>query len=168
VSKKSEMEVELMASLAGYGLISVAQNLRQIEDEHPEQFPLVAKLLGIERTDAANLARIARIYKELELEETRMVGLGWPKLVILSEHICYTNQHALLELAERTTAKDLSRLLLEQPGATKPVVFYFTDDEYQRLEQSVLAHGAVRRRRASQGLAAKEAALLRALSAKPD
>ncbi len=165
MSKKTEMEVDLMASLAGYGLISVAQNLRQIEDDHPEQFPLVTKVLGMERRDAASMARIARIYKELETEEEAMVALGWPKLMILSEHICYGNRQELIELAEKTTAKDLARILLEQPAGTKPVVFYFTDDQYQRLEKALLPHGAARQRRPWNGLSGKEAALLRALSA---
>jgi hypothetical protein len=165
VSKKTEMEVDLMASLAGYGLISVAQNLRQIEDENPEQFALVAKLLGIERRDAAVMARIARIYKELEMEEVQIAALGWPKLVILSDYIAFSNQHRLLELAEKMTAKDLARILIQQPAGTKPVVFYFTDEEYHRLEKAVLAHGAVRRRRSPDGLSGKEEALLKALSA---
>lgn len=168
MSKKSALEVDLMASLADYGLISVAQNLSQIEDEHSEHFLLVAKLLGIARRAAAVLARIARIFKELETEDARMAALGWPKLVILSDYISFGNQHELLELAERTTAKELVCILSQQPAATKPVVFYFTDDEYQRLERLAFAHGAVRRRRASEGLSGKEAAPLRALSAKPN
>ncbi len=168
MDKKTDIEIDLMASLAGAGLFRAAQNLREIEDEHPEQFPLIAKLLGMECRDASMLARVARIYKELEIEKARLTSLGWPKLVVLSEHIEYSNKREFLELAEKTTARDLARILSQQPAGTRPVVFYFDDEGYHRLEQSLLAHGARRRRRSWEGLSGKEAALLRMLSSGSD
>ncbi len=168
MSKMTEKEVDLLASLAGYGLISVAKNLRQIEDEHPEDFARVAKLLGIGRGDASVMARIDRTYKELEIDEAQITALGWPKLVVLSDYIAFRNQHALLDLAEKTTAKDLARILIEQPAGTKPVMFYFSDEQYLVLEKAVLANGGVRKRRPQDGLSGKEDALVRALSSKSD
>jgi hypothetical protein len=168
VSKKTEVELDLMASLTGYGLIGVAQNLRQIEDDHPEHLGLVAKLLGIERGLASAMARIARIYRELELEESQIAALGWPKLLILSDYIGYSNQRQLLELAEKTTAKQLAHILNQQPAGTNPVVLYFSDELYRVLEKAILAHGAVRRRRPQDGLSGKEEALIKALSIQAD
>ncbi|WP_423414740.1 hypothetical protein RLW55_16165 [Hyphomicrobium sp. B1] len=168
MSNKTEIETDLMAALAGSGLIEVSQHLRRIEDEHPQQFPLVAKLLGIERRDAAYMARIARTFRELELEEERMLALGWPKLIVLSDYIAFSNKDELLEMAEQMTAKDLARNLALQPAGTRPLVLYLSDEQYRRLEKVVLAHGAVRSRRSQYSLSGKEEALLRALSPEAD
>lgn len=165
MSAKTDGELDLMARLAGYGLISVAQSLRQIEDDNPEHLPLIAKLLGVGRREASSMARIDRIYKDLEIEEERIASLGWPKMVILSEFLSYGNRDELLELADRTTAKELAKILLAQPPGTKPVVFYFTEQQYQRLEKAVVAHGAIRGRPTRIGLSGKEEALLRAIAA---
>lgn len=168
MSNKTEIETDLMAALAGAGLIEVAQHLRRIEDEHPQQFPLVAKLLGIERREAAYMARIARTFKELEWDEERMLALGWPKLIVLSDYISFSNMNDLLELAEKMTARDLARNLALQPAGTRPFMLYLTDEQYDRLERVVLAHGAVRTGRPPCGLSGKEEALLRALSPQAD
>ncbi|MFA5955109.1 hypothetical protein [Hyphomicrobium sp.] len=163
MSNRNEIEIDLMASLAGHGLLAVAKNLRQIEDEYPEYFALIAKLLGMERGDAAALARVDRTYKELELEDARMTALGWPKLVVLSDYLSFSNRQQLLELAEKATAKELARILNQQPAGTKPVVFYFSDAQFDVLERAILAHGGARRRRPQDGLSGKEEALVKAL-----
>lgn len=161
---KTDGELDVMARLASYGLISVAQYLRQIEDDYPEHLPVIAKLLGMARHEASSMARIDRIYKELDVEDDRIAALGWPKMVVLSEFLSYGNRDELLELAGRTTAKELAQILLAQPPGTKPVVFYFTEQQYQRLEKAVVAHGAIRGRPTRNGLSGKEEALLRAIA----
>jgi hypothetical protein len=161
-----QREIELAATIAGSGLRSVARSLRELQDRHPERFAPVAALLQLDRLDAPFLARLDRVFSDLNVRDDRMMGLGWPKLLMLSDHITSDNRKQLLETAFRVSAKELDQILKKQRPGTMPIVLYLTGEQYEILERAVLNHGGARTRRLGEGIGGKEEALVRALSAK--
>lgn len=159
-----QREIELAATIAGSGLCSVAKSLRDLQDRHPERFAAVAELLQLDRIDAPFLARFDRVFSDLNVREDRMMGLGWPKLMMLCDHITSDNRKQLLEVAFRVSAKELYQILKKQRPDTMPMILYLTDDQYDILERAILNHGGARTKRLGERLGGKEAALARALA----
>ncbi|AGK56301.1 hypothetical protein HYPDE_23073 [Hyphomicrobium denitrificans 1NES1] len=95
-----------------------------------------------------------------------MAALGWPKLIVLIDHISLGNRQQLLELADKTTAKELASILEKRRPWTKRIVLHLTEAQYHVLEQAILAYGGIRDERDPYELAGKEEALVKALSSK--
>lgn len=161
-----EREIELAATIAGSGLCSVARSLRELQDRYPERFAPVAELLQLDRLDAPFLARFDRVFSDLNVREDRMMGLGWPKLMMLCDHITSDNRKQLLETAFRVSAKELDLILKKQRPDTMPMILYLSDAQYEILERAILNHGGARTNRLGERLGGKEEALTRALSDK--
>jgi hypothetical protein len=68
-----------------------------------------------------------------------MAALGWPKLIVLIDHISLGNRQQLLELADKMTAKELSSTLGRHPSGTKRMVLHLMPDQYGVLEEAILA-----------------------------
>ncbi len=161
-----EKQIEISAILAGDGLLSVAKTLHQIQNENPERFAAVAKLLKLDRLDAHFLVRLDRVFRDLNIFDDRMMALGWPKLVILCDYISRDNRKQLLDIANKSTPKELEEILKKQHAGTKPMVLYLTDEQYGVLEKAILAHGGVHSKRYRDRYSGKEEALVHALSSK--
>lgn len=161
-----QREIELAATIAGSGLCSVAKILRELQDRHPQRFSPVAELLQIDRLDAPFLARFDRVFSDLNVRDDRMMGLGWPKLMMLCDHITSDNRRQLLETAFRVSAKELDQILKKQRPDTMPLILYLTEAQYGILERAILNHGDARTRRLGERIGGKEEALARALSDK--
>jgi hypothetical protein len=168
VENDIERQTEIAAIIAGAGLLSVAKQLREIQDANPERFAPIAKLLKIDRLDAHFIARLDRVFRDLNINDDRMMALGWPKLMTLCDYISSDNRKQLLEIANKTPAKDLEEILKQQRVGTKPMDLYLTDEQYGVLEKAILAYDGVRSKRYRDRLSGKEEALVRALSSKSD
>lgn len=165
MNNRTEERLDLAAGFAGYGFLSVAKHFRQLEDENPRVFDVIVKLLEVDRDDANFMARIDRTFRGLGVNDNHMAALGWPKLIVLIDHISSGNPQQLLELADKKTAKELAAILGQHPSRTRRMVLRLTPDQYHVLEEAILAHGGVRSERELSG---KEEALVKALLPKKD
>jgi uncharacterized protein YbjT (DUF2867 family) len=156
---------DLAAAFAGAGFLSVAKRLRQLRDEDAKLFSAILKLLGVDPGDAEFMVRVDRACRKFRVGEDRMAALGWPKLIVLADHISWPNRQELLELAGTVTAKELASILARQ-SATKRLVLRLTQEQYRVIEESILAHGGARGERDPAELVGKENALVKALSPK--
>lgn len=161
-----EREIEISAIIAGSGLLTVAKNLREIQDQNRESFAQVAELMRLDRLDAHFLARLDRVFRDLNIRDDSMMALGWPKLMRLCDYISSDNRKQLLDIANKTSAKELEDVLKKQRVGTKPMVLYLTDEQYDVLEKAILAYGGVRSKRYRDRYSGKEEALVQALSSK--
>lgn len=139
---------------AGAGFLSVAKRLRQLQDEDAKLFSAILKLLDVDPGDAEFMVRVDRACRKFRVGEDRMAALGWPKLIVLVDHISWPNRQELLELAS----------ILGHQSATKRLVLHLTEDQYRVIEGSILAHGGIRSERDPAELVGKENALVKALS----
>lgn len=160
--------MQVAAGFAGDGFLSVARHLRQYEDEDPAAFDVIVKLLGVDQGDADFMVRIDRTFCRLRVEENHVAALGWPKLIVLIDHISLGNRQQLLELADKKTAKEFATILGRHPSGTKRMVLRLTPDQYHVLEEAILTYGGIRSERDPSGISGKEEALVRALSPKKD
>jgi hypothetical protein len=168
VSISPEDHIEFVACFAGYGFLSVAKHLRELKDEHATHYDDITKLIGMDRGDAELLVRLDRTFRDLDIGENHMVAIGWPKLIVLVDHISSVNRQQLLELADKTSAKELASILGQPPSGTRRMVLHLTQEQYRVLEEAILAHGGVRSARHPDELSGKEEALVKALAAKRD
>jgi hypothetical protein len=168
VTNRTDEGLDLAAGFAGDGFLSVAKHLRQHEDEDPAAFDVIVKLLGVDRVDADFMVRIDRTFRSLSVDDNHMAVLGWPKLIVLIDHISLGNRQQLLELADKKTAKELASILGQHPSGTRRMVLRLTPDQYHVLEEAILAHGGIRSERDPYELSGKEEALVKALSPKKD
>lgn len=168
MTNRTDEGLDLAAGFAGDGFLSVAKHLRQHEDEDPAAFDVIVKLLGVDRVDADFMVRIDRTFRGLRVDANHMAVLGWPKLIVLIDYISLGNHQQLLELADKKTAKELASILRQRPFGTRRMVLHLTQEQYDVLEEAILAHGGVRSERDPGELSGKEEALVKALSSKKD
>ena len=150
---------QAFVDLVGDHFLEAARYLREIQDEHPEDFASVAKKLRIGRRKAFNLARIDRCFHDLGIAPDRLRKVGWTKLALLSSYVDTDNIEGLLTLAENHTAHEL-KMLLRGDGFDpegKTIVLHLGKGQYELLERALLATGAVPH---SRGLLHKEEALM--------
>ncbi len=162
-AKKLNTQAALAANLVGHGFLLAARRLREVQDEKPQLFPVVAKFLNIGLRRAYYFARIDRTFRELEIDDDRLEKIGWSKLKLLADYIEGSNCKFLLDIAEKSTVRELSLILRHEvplPG-TRCVMLYLTPDQYNMFAEAVTAHGAVK---VGSGLANKEQGLIGALS----
>lgn len=160
---KSTKKAEWAANWIGDGFLLAARRLREVQDETPHLFPAVAKFLNIGLRRAYYLARIDRTFRELEVDDSRLAAIGWTKLKLLAEYIDGKNCEFLLDMAEKSTVRELSLIVRHEvplPG-TRCITLYLTPDQYEVFAEAVIAHGAVK---VGGGLANKEEGLINALS----
>jgi hypothetical protein len=165
--KKSAKKAEWAANWIGNGFLLAARRLREVQDENPHLFPVVAKFLNIGLRRAYYFARIDRTFRELEVDDDRLTAIGWTKLKLLADYIDGDNCEYLLDMAEKSTVRELSLIVrreVPQPG-TRCITLYLTPDQYEVFSGAVTANGAVK---VGGGLANKEKALINALSSSDD
>ncbi len=150
-------KTEFIATLIGDNFLRMAKALRELQDEQPDVFLRVAKLVGLGKRKAYALARIARQFESIP--EKRLYNIGWTKLQIIGRYLTDENSEYLLQLAEQNTAHDLEVLLRgDTPVAGARVVqLYLAPGDYKRLRAALIAHGAIV---SGSGVARMEAALM--------
>src|SRR3546814_16829906 len=82
---------QAFVDMIGDHFLEAARYLREIQDEHPDDFVSVAKNLGIGRRKAYHLAQVNRSFHALELKVDRLRRIGWTKLALLAPHIDANN-----------------------------------------------------------------------------
>lgn len=159
----SDTEVDFAANWVGDGFRLAARRLREIEDDNPEEFSAVAKLLKIGYRRASDLAQVDRAFRDLKVDRNTLTTIGWTKLQLLSRKINKLNCGQLLEMAAGANVRDLKRILKYEFPIPKArcVVLYFSNAEYALFAKVILAHGA---KKYARGIVDKEVALSKALS----
>ena len=149
--------------MIGDHFLEAARYLREIQDEHPENFVSVARKLKIGRRKAYALARIDRHFHDLGIAPDRLRRIGWTKLQIIASRIDEVNHEELLDLAETHSAYELKKLMDgEEPDPdARCVVLYLAPDQYEIFQLAITAYGGVK---SGKGLGDKEAALTEALA----
>lgn len=163
-NSKAPRVPQAFVDMIGDHFLEAARYLREIQDEHPDDFASVAKKLKIGNRKAYNLAQIDRSFHDLGVATDRLRRIGWTKLALLSSYVDADNVEELLALAESGTAHELKMYLR---GSTfdpegKAVLLYLDKQQYALFEQALLAAGAIEH---SRGLLNKEEALTKLLSA---
>jgi hypothetical protein len=165
VSKNNvNTKAEIGANWVGDGFLIAARRLREIQDDAPEQFELVAKILRIGRRKAFYLAHIDRAFRDLGVDDATLTAVGWSKLRMLCEHVTKDNCAHLLKIASSTSAEGLRRILKHEPSLpnARCVTLYFSQSQYEIFAKAILTHGGAK---SGKGLVNKEASLIKALSA---
>ena len=147
--------------------IELGRLLLQIHEDHRPLLRGWIKRSGISRRKAYYLIEIARVFGGYGIKPERLAAIGWTKLQIIAPHVHPETVTDLLAMAETMTARRLKaefRTDLETSD-TRCVLFYFSPDDYARLEAVLLMRGAGKFGR---GLADKEKALMRLVDEKPE
>lgn len=165
--KKSKHEqyeaAAFWSGIVSHEFLSIARHLATVQETHPDQFRLVAKAMGIGLRKAYYLASIFRKFSLLAVDPKRLESIGWTKLQIIADHIDVTNFEDLLQLAEQSTAHELSVIAKGKypfPG-TRCVILYLSVQQYAIFATALKANGALQ---SGKGLADKEEALIKALT----
>ena len=107
----TEEKAEIWADMIGDDFLYMAKQFREILDEAPEAFAMVAKFTGVGLRKAYALAQIDRSFRVLNIERKRLYRIGWTKLQLVANHITEANCEELLALAETSTVRELTLLL---------------------------------------------------------
>lgn len=163
--KDSALHVpQAFIDMIGDHFLEAARYLREIQDEHPDEFVAIAKDLGIGRRKAYHLAQLDRSFHALGIAPDRLRRIGWTKLSLLAPYVDADNVHELLKLAEAVTAHELKMHLRGHAidPDTRAVVMYLDKAQFEIFEKAILTAGAIKQ---NKGLLYKETALIRLLSA---
>lgn len=163
MSKPPHFKGQATAEHLGWGFMRIAKQFREVQDYAPDQFVQIAALMGVSLRTAYYFAKIDRAFSSLNVDEGRLLVIGWTKLKIIADHINSSNSEQLLDLAETSTVRELKILVDEGVPAdgTRCVLLYLEPLEYALFEKAVLSCGATK---AGKGLVDKEAALAKALA----
>lgn len=162
--KNMKSTAEWTASFMGDSFLRIARYFRQIQDEDPDQFAIVAKLLGVSTRRAYDLARIDRVFRSHGADENRLSAIGWSKLRLIANRVDKNNLESLLDLAETHSVFELTRLMRDEPlvDGVRYVVLYFEPVQYKVFAEAVLANGGAK---SGKGLVGKEAAVIQLIKA---
>ncbi|NGO62456.1 hypothetical protein G6N76_02125 [Rhizobium daejeonense] len=150
----------LLADYVGRDFLRLARELRRVQEQRSDLFIEVAEEIGLGRRKAFALARVARIFDDLDIDDLRLNKIGWAKLNKVSSRLNEDNAERLLTLAEEHTSHQLDSVLkgeLPVDGA-RVVLLYFTEEDYALLSKRLLEHGA--QLSSNGGIAGKEQALM--------
>ena len=116
--------------------LELGKSLRQLQDRDRALFQQVVSKSNLGRRKAYYLVEVSRIFDPLPVPRSRLRKIGWTKLQSIGKHIDGSNLDELLDLAEKTNAKELERLMRgEKPlDNAHCVLMYFNPKEYSELE----------------------------------
>ena len=156
-------KIALIADFVGRDFMRLAKELQQVQEQRSDMFIEVADRVGIGRRKAFALARIARIFIDLDIPDERLNRIGWAKLNRISGHLNEDNAIHLLALAEEDTFYELDSILKgKQPvGEAKVLLLHLTEADHAYLCKLLLEHGA--KPTGNGGLSGKEEALMNLL-----
>lgn len=157
-------KIATIADFVGRDFMRLAKELRKVQEQRPDIFAEVAEQVGIGKRRAYALARVARIFDDLDVPDERLNRIGWAKLNRLSGHLNEDNAEQLLSLAEETTVYSLDAVLRgEVPVAgARVVLLYLPEAVHDRFQALLVKHGA--KPKANGGLTGKENALMGLIS----
>ncbi len=155
---------QTLIDMTGDHFLEAARYLREIQDQHTDDFASIAKSLGIGQRKAYHLAQIDRSFHTLGIAPDRLRRIGWTKLSHIAPVVHADNVEEWLTLAEAVTAYELKLHLHghDVDPEMKAVVLYLDKAQYDLFEKALTGAGAVPH---SRGLLKKEEALTKLLSA---
>lgn len=165
MSKISKNELaEIAADLKQRRFLRAAKFFRTLQDTEPSEVGEIAHLVGISRRKALYLAKVDRIFRGFNIDESRLERLGWTKLAVLVNYVNGANCEPLLKLAEICTIRQLKLIIRDKlpVSGERCVTLYMTPAQHTAFAQAILLHGAVK---VGRGLIGKEAALIRLIEA---
>jgi hypothetical protein len=146
--------------------LALGDDLRRLRDAYTDKFVAIAEECGIKRRTAFYLAEVAERAAAFPKRRAQISRIGWTKAQIVLPAMTKENADELLAYAEAHTARELRAWI--RPGrakkATRCVLLYFTEREYDQVSAALIKSGAKRRGR---GLAGMEGALLEIVRATP-
>lgn len=145
--------------------LDLGKHLRQLQDRDPDLFQKIVEKSNIGRRKAYYLVDISAAFQKLTVPPSRLRKIGWTKLALIAKQVNQSNVEDLLELCEGNTAKQLEQRLKGEhmPDNSRCVLMYFSPQQYEQFEETVLKHGGTR---SGRGLLNKETALIHALTGK--
>jgi hypothetical protein len=138
--------------------LELSRTLRLLKETDPAQFRLCIENSRISRRKAFYLIRL-ETFEKLKVPDKRLQAIGWTRLRVIEPHITKSNLKDLLKLAETSTTRELMAMMAGGTAQTKPhcVLMYFSEDEYAKFAEAILAHGG---KKSTRGLVGKEKALV--------
>jgi len=150
-----------LCSSVDENFIDLSRTLRDLLDNHPDEFQKFISNSNLSRRKVYYLVEIDKAFRKLPIPRAKLLAIGWTKAHILAKHINQTNAAELMELAETSSVRELKELVTggKRESAARCVLFYYSDKEYALLEKALLNNGASPGN--ARGLSNKEAALMR-------
>ncbi|MBB5045265.1 hypothetical protein [Shinella fusca] len=157
-------KIAIIADFVGRDFMRLANELQQVQEQRSDMFIEVAERVGIGRRKAFALARIARLFEDLDIPDEQLNRIGWAKLNRISGHLDEDNAVHLLSLAESNTFYELDAILKgKQPiDGAKILLLHLKEADHARLYKLLVEHGA--KPTGNGGLSGKEEALVNLLS----
>jgi hypothetical protein len=139
--------------------LDLGKSLRQLFDRDPDLFKRALDKSNLGSRKAYYLVNISRWFDGAPVGRARLRKIGWTKLQVIGPHVENQNLEELLQLAENNTTAQLKMLVKgEQPvNNAHCVLMYFSPQQYEQLEESLLKHGGTR---SGRGILNKETALM--------
>lgn len=159
-----DAKIDVLADYVGRDFMRLARELKELQDLRPDAFMEVVERLSLGRRRAFALARIARLFSELDIPDDQLHRIGWTKLNLIGSHLDAENAQHLLALAESHTAHELDLVLKGKKPVegAKVMLLYLPEADHAYLSKLMVEHGA--KPNPNGGLTGKEAALMNLLS----
>jgi len=147
----------------GLEFMDHARLLHSLYEDDPGEFAKVAEGLGIGQRKAYYLVEIGRAFQGIPVAREQAYAIGWTKLQMISSKINQKNCKVLLAQAEVHPVHELKDILDGNSplSATRCVLFYFSEEQYEHFADVLVLHGAKKKGRQ---LRFKEDALIAALT----
>ena len=115
---------------------------------------------GMGKRKAYYLVELGTRLRNVSIPDKRLRRIGWTKAQIIAKHITRENANQLLKQAEENTSEALNAIMRGEEPEQKQHVLHlrFSSRDRDEVVDAILQNGG---RRSSQGLAGKEAAILR-------
>ena len=142
--------------------LEIGKLLRVAQEENPASFQNLLEIPDIGRRRGYCLIQVEKAFAPFNVDKSRLIKIGWSKLVIIAPVIDAENLEMWLTLAEGNTSRQLQAMLHNEslPANARVVLLYLKPKEYARYRKAMLEYGAYP---SGRGLALQEKALMRLL-----
>lgn len=142
--------------------LDLGKALSQLKKQSRDMFRKLYQSTNLGRRKAYYLVEVYEAFRGLPVSRAKLKQVGWTKLQQLGSYVDKDNVVEMLDMAIEMSSKQLAAHLKGEKFAdnARCVLMYFSPKQYEVLEQTVLAHGGMKKGR---GLENKEDALITAL-----
>ena len=138
----------------------LARYLAKVHDDDKTLLRQFIDASGMGKRKVYYLVELGTRLGEVRIPDERLRRIGWTKAQIIAEYMTRANADELLKQAEENTTEALKAIMRgEEPEQKKHVLHLrFSSSERDEVVDAIVRNGG---RRSSQGLAGKEAAILK-------
>jgi len=162
VSEAAELYLRAISLAKSFAanFIELAAQLRKLQELYPDRYQDFLKASGIGKRKAYYLVSIDKTFEKLPVPKLELSKLGWTKLTVLQPHATENNIQEIVTYAKAHTAEELKQYLKGKDAMSKErsILMYFSSDDYNKLVQTLVKHGAVK---SGNALVHKEKALMK-------